>query len=262
MTDLFEQVAQPLLHCKPPAYAHKRCVNVCPNCGGPKGFSNPQCQACRIKKHRPPELAEVFIVEGERCRKLPLTKKMYGLIPEDRYDDAMLFRWHVYSDDKNRRTYAATIGAKNSRTTLHEFIAGYSPCDHINGDGLDNRRGNLRPCDASTNGGNSQLSLRNTTGFKGVKEDKRRNSFCSRIVYQYAEYHLGSFKTKEEAARRYDLAAVYFFKEYARLNFPEERAQRVLEAVLFSITPRPPRRPALTAATGIYIVGSTESHTK
>jgi len=46
--------------------------------------------------------------------------------------------------------------------------------DHKNLNKLDNRRCNLRICTHSQNGMNRGKQKNNTTGFKGINEDKRR----------------------------------------------------------------------------------------
>lgn len=103
---------------------------------------------------------------------------------------------------------------------LHTFLTGYSMTDHRNGDGLDNRRANLRPADASLNAAN-RIRLRGKSGYRGVTRHK-----CGRwqaaICVRGERRYLGLHSSPEEAARAYDFAAVAAFGEYARPNFPVE----------------------------------------
>lgn len=87
--------------------------------------------------------------------------------------------------------------------------------DHINGNGLDNRRCNLRLATRSQNKANT--SARN--GYKGIK------FFCgkwrAKITFHNRTMYIGSYDTAVEAAKAYDATAKELFGEYAKLNFKE-----------------------------------------
>jgi len=102
---------------------------------------------------------------------------------------------------------------------MHRFITGWSYIDHIDGNGLDNRRQNLRPANESTNGANRAISSNNTSGFKGVV--RSRTKWGAVITPSGRKVWLGTFLTPEDAARAYDAAAAVYFGEFARLNFPQ-----------------------------------------
>lgn len=92
--------------------------------------------------------------------------------------------------------------------------------DHVNGDTLDNRKSNLRVVTAAQNTRNSKTPTHNTSGFKGVSEDKRnlKNKWQSYITINNKKHHIGYFPTKEDAAEAYNRTAREIFGEYARLN--------------------------------------------
>jgi len=90
--------------------------------------------------------------------------------------------------------------------------------DHINGEGLDNRRANLRFATVAQNAWNSKK--RNPrSGYKGVCFDKQKHLWRAAIVCHRKRIHLGYFKNKIHAARAYDFAAKKYHKEFASLNF-------------------------------------------
>lgn len=90
-----------------------------------------------------------------------------------------------------------------------------SMVDHINKDRLDNRWSNLREANHSQNGGNTKQNILNTTGYRGVTQDKRFGCYYA----QLAGKNLGTFKDAESAAIAYDIAAIERFGVFAETNF-------------------------------------------
>lgn len=88
--------------------------------------------------------------------------------------------------------------------------------DHIDGNGLNNCRNNLRESTNSQNQANRGANKRNTSGYKGVVFDK--NKWQAKIGHNRKTIHLGRYKTKEEAAIAYNKGAIERFGEYAKLN--------------------------------------------
>lgn len=136
--------------------------------------------------------------------------------------------WCPHQGKTSRTPYAhATVN--NCTVSLHRFIAeraglqARQHVDHIDRDGLNCTRGNLRAATPSQNHGNERRSRNNTSGYKGVTHScaKRRLTWCAQITIHRKRLYLGSFDTRESAARVYDAWAREAFGEFAALNFPE-----------------------------------------
>lgn len=153
-----------------------------------------------------------------------------ALVDDEDYDLVMQHRWRVYekTGPGRRRTngpYAWTaIRRSDGRRTfpyMHSLITGYLRTDHVNGDGLDNTRGNLRPATNSQNGANQRPVEGCTSRYKGVCWHQGR-SWLAQIKVDGHHRNLGYFADEDEAARAYDASALAAWGTYARLNFPEE----------------------------------------
>ena len=159
----------------------------------------------------------------EQIVEIPLSQGKVAIIDVENAPEVLRFKWCAHK--KRHLWYAVTSVRKEDGTrtvlSLHRLILKPSSnvlVDHRDGDGLNNRKSNLRLATNAQNQHNSRRSLHNTSGFKGVDFNKRRCQWRALICFNNKRKHLGRFQTKEEAAAAYDTAARKFFGEYARPN--------------------------------------------
>jgi AP2 domain len=184
-----------------------------------------------VLERGPVEVLEVWNV-GIRCvfvrnarfgmMTIPLTNGSYALI--DDQDEALMSAHSWYREKHGKTFYAMTNlghGRKNRKTIrMHRLILpGIPRIDHWNGNGLDNRRENLRPCSSTQNHQNIRdLYANNKSGFKGVHFDRARSRWVAQIRVNGKQRFLGRFPSAEQAAAAYDSAAKKFFVEFAAPN--------------------------------------------
>lgn len=141
--------------------------------------------------------------------------------------DLCEFKWHFHTDKWGCEYAQSTIYKEGKRkaVTIHrlifEKIVGRSLSsreyvDHIDGDGLNNRRDNLRLSSNSQNRQNSKRPITNTSGYKGVSVHGSR--WCATITINGRNKKLGYFDTPSEAHEAYKKAAVEYFGEFARFE--------------------------------------------
>lgn len=156
-------------------------------------------------------------------RTIPLTQGKVAIVDEADYEYLNQWRWYAA---KGSSTYYARRGIwENDKTRdirMHCVILNPPPSlepDHINGDGLDNRRCNLRICTRSQNSMNRRKHPNCSSKYKGVSWYKRD---CKWESYIYTDdrqkKHLGYFNDEEEAAAAYNTEARERFGEFAKPN--------------------------------------------
>jgi len=154
---------------------------------------------------------------------IPLTQGKVALI-DDRDAHLAAHKWYAKRDC--RAWYAARgarRGGKLREFRLHREVLGITDpdveVDHVNGNGLDNRRANLRIATAQQNQANRSAQANNASGLKGVSWHKRDRKWRAHIRIAGKQHSLGYYATREEAAGAYDVAAVEAHGEFARRNF-------------------------------------------
>lgn len=151
---------------------------------------------------------------------IPLTQGKVALVDEQDYERVAVLKWHARRTKRNY-WYAVASPAQNIHVYMHRVILGCQPgqqVDHINHDGLDNRRRNLRLCSHSQNLANSRPRRNTSSRFKGVSWDTYYKCWRARICHNERKHHLGRFDSEEEAARAYNVKAQELFGEFALIN--------------------------------------------
>jgi hypothetical protein len=153
---------------------------------------------------------------------LKVTQGYHTLVDDDDYDKVSGYNW---LPQKLGKTIYARKQYRGKFSYLHRILmnAKKGDCvDHINGDGLDNRKNNLRLCTKSQNGCNRGKDRDNTSGYKGVtyvtNKNKRKKRWIAQITINKKHIYIGHFKTKEEAAIAWNEAAKKYHGEFAYQN--------------------------------------------
>lgn len=165
------------------------------------------------------------IVTAETCiREIPLTQGHVAIVDAEDYDFLMQWKWTYHpAHYAVRSDYITPTHSK--RVYMHRIIVGCSGCervDHINRNGLDNRRCNLRLASHQQNQWNKGPISTNTSGYKGVSRHRSNPAWTPKWSAQLnvnkRKIYLGCFLTPEDAARAYNEAAIKYHGEFAYQN--------------------------------------------
>lgn len=161
-------------------------------------------------------------------KEISLTRGKVALVDDADYIYLNQWTWQA-TRGRSAVWYATRTDCANERKTvsMHSLLlitSGNFRADHKNGNGLDNRKENLRPATRQQNGHNQKLSVRNTSGFKGAAWYARHRVWTAQIRVSGRLLHLGRFRRLLDAATAYDMAAQVYFGEFARLNFSYDPA--------------------------------------
>jgi hypothetical protein len=129
--------------------------------------------------------------------------------------------------------YLFVILSKNGKKKLHyihklvarEWRANPDerPCvDHVDNDKSNNNHENLRWATLSENSRNMKKHKDGSSDFKGVSLEKKSGKWRARILLPGKPLHLGCFTNEREAAESYNIAAVKYYKQFAKLNVFED----------------------------------------
>ena len=154
-------------------------------------------------------------------KEILLSQGKVALVDDEDYNKVIghKYKWVT---QPHRNTYYA-ISFKSTR--MHRLIMDAKvneQIDHIDGNGLNNCRSNLRIVNGSQQMMNRGKFKAKSSKYKGVYYFRVGNNWQAHVRKDRHKIHLGYFKTEEEAALAYDIAAQELFGDYAKLNFTWE----------------------------------------
>lgn len=159
-------------------------------------------------------------------REVPISGTEYvALVDDSDYADVAQYKWFANRNRKQvyPRRYVRVAPGVRTTIHLHTQLMGEPPAsgmmvDHINGDGLDNRRANLRFVTPQQNGMNRR-DKRGSSQYRGVRAVNGR--WEAVLSHGGKRTNLGRFSDEKDAALAWDRAASEAYGEYAALNFAD-----------------------------------------
>jgi hypothetical protein len=168
-------------------------------------------------------------------REIKLTHGHVAMVDDDDFEKINQFRWRVWN--VKGQMYAVRSISQRPKTALtvlmHRVIMNVDESsieiDHIDHNGLNNQKLNLRKATRSQNARNKRSLKGSTSNYLGVffhdhEKNKlgtivtRKKKWCARIGFDGKSYNLGRYNTEIEAARAYNEAAKKHHGEFANLN--------------------------------------------
>lgn len=159
-----------------------------------------------------------------RSRKYP---NLFAIVDEANADLVGQYKWWPLVRTNGKPAYAQAhvtlADGSKKHVLMHRLLMDFpdSPVDHINGNGFDNRRENLRIVMPQQNSWNTGPHEDAFSRYKGVIEVEAGRKWRAVIKVAGKGVSLGTFESEVEAALAYDAASRRFHGEYGYLNFPD-----------------------------------------
>jgi len=184
-----------------------------------------RCENFRVKRNRVVRLPAPPPPD-EHSRYIPLTQGKFAVVSVEDYERLSQYNWCI--SRSGRRLYACR-NENGRHIAMHRFLMNPPKgmvVDHIDGDGLNNRRSNLRVCTQQQNLWNTRPTGKSSK-YKGVSRDKQKKKWVVYVRCNDENLYCGRFDDEVEAARVYDREAFARFGAFAYLNFPKAVGQNV-----------------------------------
>lgn len=146
---------------------------------------------------------------------IKLTQGKNSMVDDEDFEILSAFKWHAHRAGELWYADNRHVGM-----TMHRYLMGPSKgifVDHIDGNGLNNQKSNLRLASHAENMRNRKMAKNNTSGFKGVSWDNKMRKWKAQIRINSVRIYLGIFISRKEADVVYKQAALKYHGEFTRL---------------------------------------------
>lgn len=166
-----------------------------------------------------------FMLGKSQMKTIPLTQGKVAVVDDEDFELLNQYKWRTdkgsktfygirtFWDRKKKRYYSVMLHREIMRTPKGIEV------DHINGNGLDDRKQNMRNCTRAEQSWNRPPNTNSASKYKGVCWDKNRKKWTARIGLNRTLMFIGRYDFETSAARAYDKKARELFGEFAWLNF-------------------------------------------
>lgn len=165
-------------------------------------------------------------------KEITLTRGQVAIVDDADYHWLNQYEWQAIRGANGchyaKRGMAISREGRLITLPMHRVIMGLDPfhkkqVDHINHNGLDNRRNNLRLCTQTQNTQHQRINPnRGSSKYRGVCLNGSAKKWMAYIQCKKISYYLGCFEKEQDAARAYDKKAYELFGEFAKFNFINE----------------------------------------
>lgn len=153
-----------------------------------------------------------------------LSQGMVAVVDDADYELVSAHKWCAKKIDNlyYAKTNIRLENGKQKGLYMHRLILGLTDpkiiTDHIDGDGLNNQRKNIRECTRSKNQCNRRKFKNNKSGFKGVSWSKQAQKWIAEIRFEGKKKYLGCYTTPEDGHAAYCKAAAELHGEFANVG--------------------------------------------
>jgi len=159
-------------------------------------------------------------------KQIALTQNQFAIVDDEDYDRIVSFNSWCASTHQRRKTFYAVssrvVNGKCKLFRMHRLIMGVDDphvfVDHIDGNGLNNQKSNLRICSKFQNQQNRPKNKNNSSGHKGVHRDKARDKWAAKIMVNRKNIALGRFDNLQAAVDAYKTACEKYHGEYSNIG--------------------------------------------
>jgi len=153
-------------------------------------------------------------------KEIELVGGLVALVDDEDFEEINKYKWTVHHSKRSK--YAVRDIYKDGthiRRRMHTEILGISPIDHIDSNGLNNQKSNLRACTQKQNSMNTRSHIDSTSKYKGVSWVSKYKKWRSEIYFNGKTIYLGWFDDEIVAAKEYDKKSLELFGEWGKTNF-------------------------------------------
>lgn len=158
-------------------------------------------------------------------REISLSRGKLAMVDDEDFDKIGHLKWYASSTNKGKVFYAARHTSRKSSKHkviyMHRILLSCPEgmeVDHVDGNGLNNQKSNLRICSHHQNMCHSRKRPDVSSRFKGVHKPSKIKGWIAKIEIKGKVTTIGTFQSEIAAAMAYNEAAIKFHGEFANLN--------------------------------------------